>query len=144
MENLLHPPKMRANFFSDLRKMGPSARREMRNGLLFLSPWLLGFLVFTLLPIIVTFFLSFVNVKLTEPIWPPHWVGFDNYVRMFKDSAVWNARPNSTPGSMWITLRFGLIALPVGILLPLGIALLMNNPHLKAQNLFPKYLLGDS
>ncbi|MFN8413852.1 MAG: sugar ABC transporter permease [Anaerolineales bacterium] len=37
---------------------------------------------------------------------------------------------------MWITIKFGLIALPVGIFLPLGIALLMNNKHLKGQMFF--------
>jgi multiple sugar transport system permease protein len=37
---------------------------------------------------------------------------------------------------MWITIRFGLIALPVGIFLPLGLALLLNNPNLKGSTLF--------
>jgi multiple sugar transport system permease protein len=66
----------------------------------------------------------------------PKWVGLANYVTLFKDNAVWNARPNSTPGALWITLRFGIIALPVGIFLPLGIALLMNSKWLKGQNFF--------
>jgi ABC-type sugar transport system permease subunit len=67
---------------------------------------------------------------------PVEFVGLDNYATLFKDSQVWNARPNSSPGAMWVTVRFALIALPVGILLPLGIALLMNNKYLKGQSLF--------
>ena len=133
MENLTHPPK-----FSDfsLRKMGPSARREMINGFMFIMPWLIGFIAFTLLPIIATFLFSFMDLKITDAIWPPKFAGLTNYVTMAKDSAVWNAEPNTTPGAMWITFRFGLIALPVGFFLSLGIAMLMNNKHLKAQNLF--------
>jgi multiple sugar transport system permease protein len=63
-------------------------------------------------------------------------VGVTNYTRLFHDSQVWNIRPNSSPGALWVTMRFGIIALPVGILLPLGLALLMNNKYLKAQSLF--------
>jgi len=43
---------------------------------------------------------------------------------------------NSSPGALWITFRFGILALPIGILLPMGIALLMNNKWLKGQNFF--------
>jgi ABC-type sugar transport system permease subunit len=135
MENLAGLTKEVPSAVS-LRKMGPSARREMVNGLLFIMPWLIGFIAFTLLPIIATFLFSFMDLKITDEIWPPKFVGFDNYMTMLRDSAVWNADPNSSPGSMWITFRFGLIALPVGFLLSLGIAMLMNNKHLKAQNLF--------
>jgi multiple sugar transport system permease protein len=42
----------------------------------------------------------------------------------------------ATPGALWVTIKFGLIALPVGIFVPLGIALLMNNKHLKAPMFF--------
>ena len=41
--------------------------------------------------------------------------------------------PTARPGALWITFRFGIIALPVGIFLPLGIALLMNSKWLKGQ-----------
>src|SRR4051812_35406783 len=112
MENTANPPKI--SFITSLRQMGPSARREMRNGLLFISPWLIGFLAFTLLPIIATFLFSFMDLHVTDAIWPPKFVGLGNYAAVLKDSAIWNARPNSSPGAMWITFRFGLIALPVG------------------------------
>jgi ABC-type sugar transport system permease subunit len=135
MEEMVNLPKVLASMREPV-KMGPSAKREMRNGMLFIAPWLVGFLVFTLIPIVATFLFTFMSVNLLDPVWPPKFVGFANYVTMLGDSAVWNARPNSSPGGMWITLRFGLIALPVGILLPLGIALLMNNKNLKGQNLF--------
>lgn len=117
------------------RNLPPLARREFRWGLLFLSPWVFGFLAFTLLPMLATLFFSFLNLSITDGILsPPDFVGLDNYKQLFKDPQVWST--GSTPGSLWITIKFGLIALPVGILIPLGIALLMNNKNLKGQMFF--------
>ena len=135
MQELTHLPKLPS--IGSMRKMPPLARREFRNGMLFISPWLFGFLVFTLIPMVATLLFSFMDIKITDGILnPPKFVGLDNYKTLFQDNAVWNARPDSTPGALWVTIRFGLIALPVGIFLPLGLAVLMNNKHLKGQNFF--------
>ena len=118
-----------------IRKMTPLARREMMIGLGFLSPWIFGFLAFTLLPILATLFFSFLDLKITDGILSsPKFIVLGNYSQFIKDPQVWST--GATLGSMWITIKFGLIALPVGIFLPLGIALLMNNKHLKGQMLF--------
>jgi multiple sugar transport system permease protein len=117
------------------RELPPLARREFRAGLLFLSPWVIGFLAFTLLPMIATLFFSFLNLRITDGILStPHFAGLENYRQLFRDPKVWST--STTPGSLWVTLRFGLIALPVGIFVPLGIAVLMNNKHLKGQMFF--------
>ncbi len=135
MENLIHLPKLPS--LGSLRNMQPLAKREFRNGMIFILPWIFGFLAFTLLPMIFTFIFTFTDTRITSGIaGTPTWVGLANYATLFKDNQVWNARPNSSPGAMWITLRFGIIALPVGILLPLGIALLMNSKFLRGQNFF--------
>jgi len=135
MEQLTRLPKLPS--IGSLRKMPPLARREFRNGLLFASPWIFGFLAFTLIPMVATLVFSFMNLDITDGVLnPPKFVGLENYKTLFNDPQVWNARPNSTPGSLWVTIRFGIIALPVGIFLPLGLALLMNNKHLKAKNFF--------
>jgi pectin-derived oligosaccharide transport system permease protein len=60
-----------------------AARRTIRRywaGYLFLAPWLLGFLCFTLGPVLVSLYLSFTKFDLLRP---PVWIGADNYVRMF-------------------------------------------------------------
>jgi multiple sugar transport system permease protein len=54
--------------------------RRILTAFLFLSPWLLGFLVFTLGPVLASLYLSFTKFDLLRP---PVWVGADNYVRMF-------------------------------------------------------------
>lgn len=120
---------------SSLRKMSPIGRREMTWGLIFLAPWLFGFLAFTLIPTLATLYFTFINLSITDGILStPQFVGLDNYLRLFRDPQVFSTA--STPGSLWVTIRFGLIALPVGIFAPLGLALLMNNKHLKGQHIF--------
>ncbi len=119
------------------RKMTPLARREMWMGLGFLAPWIIGFLAFTFIPMIATLVFSFLDLKITDGIMKaPEFIGFGNYAQLFRDGQVWNSGGGGTPGSIWITIRFGLIALPVGIFLPLFLALLMNNKNLKGQMFF--------
>jgi multiple sugar transport system permease protein len=60
------------------RAFGP-ARRDL-TAYLFLGPWLLGFIVFTLGPVLASLYLSFTKFDLLTP---PVWIGADNYVRMF-------------------------------------------------------------
>ncbi len=133
MENLTHLPKLPS--FGNIRKLTPIARREYRNGLLFLTPWFIGFVAFTLLPMLATLFFTFIDMRITTGVLTkPKWVGLANYALLFRDNAVWASK--APLGSLWITIRFGIIALPVGIFLPLGIALLMNSQWLKGQNFF--------
>jgi ABC-type sugar transport system permease subunit len=134
MENLTRFPKLPG--IGSIRKMGPLGRREFLNGMLFLSPWIFGFIAFTLLPILATLLFTFTDNKITDNILgAPKFIGLANYVALFKDPQVWDPRWTSL-GSFWITIVFIAIALPVYILVPLGIALLMNNRHLKAKNIF--------
>lgn len=119
------------------REMAPMARREMRNGLTFISPWIIGFILFTTIPMVATFIFSFLDLRITDGVFNPlRWVGLENYATMFSDPKIWTADPNTTPGALWVTLRFGLLALPFGIFLPLGLALLLNNKNLRASSLF--------
>jgi multiple sugar transport system permease protein len=123
------------------RNLTPIARRELKTALMFLSPWFFGFLAFTLIPVIATFLFTFIELKITDGILnTPKFVGFQNYINLFNDGQAgldprtWFS--GGTPGALLVTIRFGLIALPVGIMAPLGLALLMNNKHLKGQMVF--------
>lgn len=109
------------------RRSSPLARREALWGFLFISPWVIGFLVFTLLPTLATLGFSFTNLTL-ENVNAPKFIGVDNYVRMFRDDQMWS--------SLRVTLVFGLISLPISIFLPLLLALLMNARHLIGQRFF--------
>jgi len=112
-----------------LRNMQPRAKRAFRWGLFFISPWLIGFSVFTLIPMVATFVFTFLNLRITDGLMNPlTFVGLQNYQTLVKDPQTWT--------SLWITVKFGLMALPIGIFFPLGLALLMNNPSLRGQNFF--------
>ncbi|MFC1936476.1 carbohydrate ABC transporter permease [Chloroflexota bacterium] len=135
MQQLQKLPKLPS--IKTIRKLDSVARREFRNGMVFISPWIFGFLAFTLIPMIATLVFTFMDIKITDGILnPPSFVGFRNYETLFSDMRVWNMRPNSSPGALWVTIRFGLIALPIGIFVPLGLALLMNSEYLKGKDFF--------
>jgi len=61
-----------------------TTRWQRWSGLLFIAPWLITFLWFTLGPFIASIFLSFTNYRF---IGLPTWIGLDNYVRLFTDDA---------------------------------------------------------
>lgn len=85
-------------------------------GYAFISPWLLGFLVFTLVPFLTSIYLSFTRYDIVSP---PHWVGVANYRTLFtNDPLFWK--------SLSITFRFALISVPVGTACGVGLALLLN------------------
>ncbi len=112
------------------RKMS-LARREMLIGLAFLSPWFIGLVVFTALPIIASLVLSFTDFNLLHPA-DFKFIGLDNYTRM------WNELLNNGPSgaSLGITVRFALMSVPLTICLALGLALLLNQKLLAGKPVF--------
>jgi len=56
---------------------------NLRKGLLFISPWLIGFVVFTVYPIVASFYYSFTEYHITRP---PVWTGLENYKSLFHDA----------------------------------------------------------
>ena len=93
-----------------------AVRRDFRNGLLFVSPWLVGLLVFTLYPILASFYYSF---TVYDIISPPQLVGLTNYQDLLtNDPLFWQAVRN--------TLYYVLIAVPLYLCMALAVALLLN------------------
>ena len=103
------------------------ARREARWGLIFVAPWIIGFIAFTLLPMVATFVFTFTNISLNQKA-PLSFVGLSNYQNLVSDPNAW--------GSLGVTLRFAALALPINVLLPLVVALLLSSRHLKGSGLF--------
>ena len=91
------------------------ARREERAAYLFLSPWLIGLLVFWLVPIIGSLLLSFSEWDI---ITPPEWVGLENYRDMIDDRTFWL--------SIRVTLKYLLLSVPLYIICGLLLSLLLN------------------
>src|SRR5215831_3472769 len=64
-----------------------SHRRHQMSGILFASPWLIGFALFVAYPIAASLYYSFCSY---DAIRPPHFVGIQNYQRMFfEDDLFW-------------------------------------------------------
>jgi ABC-type sugar transport system permease subunit len=100
------------------RPVSPLARREARQGYLFISPWIIGFLAFTALPMLATLAFTFLNLTLAQEQ-PLRFVGLDNYARLLGDSRVWD--------SLAVTFKFAAIWLPVSIVVPFVLALALNS-----------------
>ncbi len=91
-------------------------RRREIVGWAFISPWILGFIAFRLGPFLASVGLSFTRYNLLTP---PKWVGTANYHALLADD------PRFVQ-SLGVTLRFALMSIPVGTVVALGIALLLN------------------
>jgi multiple sugar transport system permease protein len=95
-------------------------RRERHNlglGLLFISPWLVGFVVFLVYPIIDTIRISFTRYS---GFGSPEWIGLDNYRQIIHDDVFWTAVYN--------TLYYTALAVPLGVVVAMVLALAMNQP----------------
>ena len=83
----------------------------------FLSPWVLGASVLTLLPMVVSLYLSFTDYNLFDP---PRWVGLRNYTQMFtEDPRYWR--------SVMTTLTYVVVAVPLQLALALVVALALKS-----------------
>lgn len=94
------------------------ARREIRQllkGLAFISPWLAGLLAFTLVPAGLALYYSLCRFNLLQP---PQYIGLHNYDDLLHDKTFWLALKN--------TAYYILLALPSGLLVSLGLAILLN------------------
>ncbi len=112
------------------RQRSAFARQQRNWGLFFLMPWFIGLIGFQLLPIVFTLFLSFTDYTATKEFAPGNFnfVGLANFQRLFTD-------PIALP-SMGVTLKFALIGIPLGLVVPLLFALLVNSKHLIGSHFF--------
>jgi multiple sugar transport system permease protein len=90
--------------------------RAVAIGWAFLSPWLIGFLVFTLVPIALSLYYSFCRFSLLQP---PLVKGMENYHSLASDPIFWKVLYN--------TAMYALFALPLGMIAALGVAMLLNS-----------------
>ncbi len=92
-------------------------RRNLVTGLLFVSPWIFGFLAFLVYPIIYTLRISFTQYS---GFGEPKWIGLGNYRALLDDQLFWT--------SLYNTLYYTALAVPIGVVVALGLALAMNQP----------------
>lgn len=95
--------------------LSPLERQNLRNGLLFTSPWLIGFSVFLAYPILQSLYYSFCDFSVLQP---PRWVGLDNYRQLFQDDVFLKALVN--------TVQYAAAAIPLSVLVAFALAMLLN------------------
>jgi ABC-type sugar transport system permease subunit len=95
--------------------------REAFWGFVFIGPWLVGFILLTAGPMVASLVMSLTDFNLVSPD-KVQFVGLDNYSRLSTD-------PNVIQ-SLFVTLMFAAIAIPLTMVSSLGFALLLNSPRL--------------
>ncbi|MCS7461677.1 sugar ABC transporter permease [Paenibacillus doosanensis] len=85
-------------------------------GYLFLSPWIIGMLAFTFIPIVFSLYFSFTDYEMFNS---PKWVGLDNYKNIFTNDEQFLE-------ALSVTFRYVLIAVPLELAFALSIALMLN------------------
>jgi multiple sugar transport system permease protein len=98
------------------RRFSPLMRRNMINGLLFISPWIIGMLVFTVYPVVASVYYSFTTYDIVSPA---KFIGLENFrVLFFEDAAFLRAIKN--------TAFYALLAIPLGLFISTSVAMLLN------------------
>ena len=99
-----------------VRRWNSASAEETRAGWLSISPWIIGFAVFTLGPILASLYFSFNSYNVIQPA---RFVGLDNYRRIFTDDPLFLK-------SLLNTLVYTVIYVPLHVFTALGAALLLS------------------
>jgi ABC-type sugar transport system permease subunit len=110
---------------AETRLRGGIARREELWGYLFISPWIVGFLLFTFLPMAAALVFSLTDFDLRRPD-EINFIGFRNYERLLSDGRVAH--------SLAITVRFIAITVPLNLVFALSLAVLLNSRRVAGKN----------
>ncbi|TBL79973.1 carbohydrate ABC transporter permease [Paenibacillus thalictri] len=96
-------------------KLGKLRDNDNMVGYIFTSPFIIGFLVFTLYPIISSFYYSFTHYDLLSS---PRWIGFENYEKMFTND-------DKLMKSFRVTFTYVFASVPLRLAFALGVAMLL-------------------
>lgn len=101
------------------RRQGRISRQRMHDnivGYLFFSPWLVGLVLFNILPILAAIYYSFTEYSVLQPA---RWVGLDNFYQMFyQDELFWKAVYN--------TMYYAIFSVPLGLIFAIVLAMFLN------------------
>ena len=104
------------------------SRREWQNlgvGLFFVSPWLIGFLIWVLYPLGSSLYYSFTRYDLLRP---PVWLGLQNYIEIFTDDPHFGI-------VTYNTFYYVVLSVPLGVVSAFLLATLLNN-DVRGRSLF--------
>ncbi|MEU4364706.1 sugar ABC transporter permease [Promicromonospora sp. NPDC023987] len=96
----------------------PRSRADIRAGYAFLSPWLLGFVLLTAGPMLMSLYLAFTDYDLFRA---PQFIGIDNFTALFADPRFLK--------SAQVTALYVFVGVPVKLAAALAVAMLLNAKH---------------
>ena len=99
-------------------------KSTQKSAYLFLAPWLVGILAFSIIPMIVSLYYSFTDFNMFND---PDWVAIENYQRMFHDPRFIQ--------SLKITMRYVLVGVPLQLAFALFLAVILNE-HVPGVRIF--------
>ncbi len=99
-------------------KMKKTERRDNINGFLFALPWIVGFVCFSLIPLLTSLYYSFTSFN---PVKAPEWVGLENYQYLLKDPLVLKSLKN--------TLFMAFVSTPINLFIAMLLASLLNSKY---------------
>lgn len=99
------------------RRLSVQERRNLRVGLLFVAPWIIGFLVWEMYPLGASLYYSLTRY---DVIREPVFLGLENYIDLFTDDA-------NFPKVLWNTLYYVGFGVPIGVAFAFLIANLLNS-----------------
>jgi len=110
------------------RRKGRTKRQQIDRllGLLLISPWLIGLVLFKLAPILASLAISFTNFYMLNPQ-ETRFIGLSNYLQVFEDQSVGYI--------LFQTLAMAMGALPLQMTASLALAALLSSPRLKGRGL---------
>lgn len=95
-----------------LRKLTRSEQKALLTGLLFISPWILGFILFRLYPFFASLYYSFTFFPVLQS---PRWIGLDNFTNLMDDARFLTSLYNSA--------YYAFFAVPLGTVVGILLAL---------------------
>lgn len=93
-------------------------KKRQRAGFNFILPWLIGLIVFTALPMLAAVYISMTDWDI---VGNAHFIGLQNYVKLFQEE--------NFIRSLWVTVRYAIIAVPLTIATSLTIAVLLSKNY---------------
>jgi len=98
------------------QRLSRQERHDLRNGLLFAAPGILGILFFVAYPILASVYYSFTSYSILQP---GRWVGLENYRELLTEDPIFYT-------SLLNTVYMALVTIPLSILIAMGLAMLLN------------------
>ncbi|NLD26697.1 MAG: sugar ABC transporter permease, partial [Acholeplasmataceae bacterium] len=89
--------------------------RKSRVGFYFVLPWVLGFAIFTIVPMLSAVYISMTDWSI---VGNAGFIGLNNYKELFRSDAFYH--------SLWVTIRYAILAVPLTIITSLTISVLLS------------------